>query len=151
METAVVVASDAGRLGEARRVRLLAERGRRLAVELATRLEGELREAAEAGMRAELARRLELKRRLLAVRKVTAETQRALHSGLRPAREPWARYGVATVLGLLLGIAAVALAPFAADASGARAAGEPAPVLRAGPGDGLRLALSYSLRLPAPR
>jgi len=151
MEVEKVIAKNARRLREARRARLIAERGRFLAVELATRLEGELKEAAEVGMRAELARKLELKRRLLAVRKVTTDTQASLWTAPTTTRKPWARYGLAAALGLLLGTSVVAIAPFTAGASGPRDAVETAPLMRTDPGDGLKLSFSYSIQAPVHR
>jgi hypothetical protein len=134
-----------------------------LAAERAARLEAQLQDAAEAGMRAEIARRLAARRQLLAVQKITRETQvmrRAeRHFMDKPAaratpaavRAAMARLGGAALGGLLLGAALAMLMPYAAGLAGAPAAAAQASALPAVPGEGLTLSLSYSMQATAGR
>jgi len=148
---------------EARLARLNAQKRRMLAAERAARLEARLQEAAEAGLRAEIARRLAARRRLLAVQKIVRETQASRRTEQdfidKPAaratppavRAALARVGAAALGGLLLGVAATMLMPYAAGLAGAPAVAAQPSVLPAASGDGLTLSLSYSLRAPAAR
>jgi hypothetical protein len=150
-------------LQDARRARQNAQKMRLLAAERAARLESQLKDAAAAGMRAEMLRRLAARRRLLAVRKVAAETLAECRSELnannvpaavratRGAGKPIVRYSGAAAIGLLVGAAVSALAPFAADLSGSEKAAAQRSVLLAAPGDGLKLAYSYTFWPPAGR
>jgi hypothetical protein len=150
-------------LQDARRARQNAQKMRLLAAARAARLESQLKDAAEAGMRAEMLRRLTARRRLLAVRKVAAETLAECRSELnannvpaagratRGAGKPIVRYSGAAAIGLLVGAAVSALAPFAAVLPGSEKAAAQPSVLLAAPGDGLKLAYSYTFRPPAGR
>jgi hypothetical protein len=150
------------RIEMARRARQAASAKRLLAAERALQLEMRLKDAEEAAMRAEIARRLAARRRLLAVQKVAVETQVQRRAGQDPMHEPTApaarpvnrtalaRYSGAAAMGLLVGTAATVLMPYAAGPADSRELGAQSTLLAA-PGEGLKLALSYTLREPAPR
>ncbi len=124
------------RVRAARADRLHAQRMRLLAAERAEKLERELKNAAESGLRAEISRTLDARARLQAASK----------------RQSAARYSAIAAFGLLLGVATLGMGW--APLQNAAAPGRPAlqaPVLAAAPGDRLQLAFSYSVSLPAAR
>jgi len=124
------------RLHAARLARLSAQKTRLLALERAEKLERELKQAAESGLRAEISRSLEARARLHGVAK----------------RKSAARYSAIAAFGLLLGVAALGIgwAPLQNAAASAQLNLQ-APVLAAAPGDRLKLAYSYSVSLPTAR
>jgi hypothetical protein len=153
---------------EARQARLHSQRKRQLAAERAVRLELQLREAAEAGMRAEIARKMEAQRRLAAVQKVTAEMQRltaesqaeasaetsfdtlAAQQAAPPKSAAWRRR--AAIAGLLGTVTlAILLTPLAAKLADPLEHEGRTAVLDTAPGDRRVLSLSYALRQPPAR
>jgi hypothetical protein len=150
------------RVEEARRARQAAREKRLLAAERAMRLEMRLKDAEEAALRAEIARRLAARRRLLAVQKVTVETQAqrrtaqdSMHGLTAPAARPpgrtaFTRYAGVAALGLLIGTAATVLTLYAPDPADSRELAAHS-IFSVAPGEGLKLALSSTLREPAPR
>lgn len=156
------VLAAGGRVEKARRARQIARKNRLLATERAVQLEMRLKDAEEVAMRAEIARRLAARRRLLAVQKVAADTlaqsragQDSMHGPTDPAAKPvgrtaFARYASAAAMGLLLGTAATVLTPYAADPANSRELAAQS-TYRASPHEGLKLALSYTMREPASR
>jgi len=124
------------RLHAARVARLSAQKTRLLALERAEKLERELREVAETGVKAQIYRSLAAR----------AELQKVVK------RHRIARFARITTLGLMLcgatsGLAWVAMHDAAASGQSAH---EP-PLLGTTSGDRLSLAYSYSMSLPAAR
>ena len=162
-ETGSELLVAATRVRDERRARQNAQRKRLLAAERAARLESQLRDAAETGMRAEIARSLAARRRLLAVQKVAAKTQATARAELgstdspaacsaQPiARKAFARYSGAAAMGLLVGAVVTALTPYAADLSRFQERAAQFTVLPGAPGDGLKLVFSSSISVPAAR
>jgi hypothetical protein len=109
---------------------------RLLAAERAEKLERDLKRAAESGLRKEISRTLEARGRL----------QAAVNRRYTP------RCSGIAALGLLLGVAALGMgwAP-SQNAAVPGALALQSPVLVAAPGDGLKLAFSYSVSPPAAR
>ena len=120
----------------ARVARVNIQRMRLLAAKRAEKLERELKAAAESGLRAEISRGIDTRSRLQTVVK----------------RRRAARYAGVGAFALMLCAATLGLAwnPIqTAPVTGPMAS--QAPVLAAQPGDGLKLALSYSVSPPATR
>jgi hypothetical protein len=153
----------AARVCEARLARLSAQKRRQLAAERAARIEAQLQEAADAGMRAEIARRLAAQRRLLAVQRVTIATQAQRrahrnssigpgHDAGKPAgRNTVVRYAGAAAVGLFAGTALAVLmlqAPGRADVEKFAAH---SAFVQGSADDGLKLSLSYTMRETAQR
>ena len=120
----------------ARVARVNIQRMRLLAAKRAEKLEGELKAAAESGLRTEISRGIDTRSRLQAVVK----------------RKRAARYAGVGAFVLMLCAATLGLAwnPTQTVAI-SRQMELHAPVLAAQPGDQLKLALSYSVSLPATR
>ena len=126
----------ARRMHAARLARVNVQRMRLLAAQRVEQLERELKEAAEAGLRAEISRSLEARARLQATVKPKSTTR---ISGI-----------AALALVLAAGTAGLAWFSTQNDAN-ARQTVRQAPLLGDAPGDRLQLAYSYSVSLPATR
>jgi hypothetical protein len=120
----------------ARLARLNAQKMRQLAAERAERLERELKDAAESGLRTEISRSLDARTRLQAAAK----------------HKPNARYTRVAALAVLLGVATAGLAMVSMHKADAPApAARQTPLLDSVPGDQLKLSLSYSVSQPSAR
>jgi hypothetical protein len=123
-------------LHAARLARVNIQRMRLLAAKRAEKLERELKAAAESGLRSEISRGIGARSRLEAVVK----------------RKRAARYAGVGAFAMVLCAATLGLAWNPAQiAAVAGQMGSQSPALAAQPGDQLKLALSYSVSLPATR
>jgi len=123
-------------LHAARLARVNTQRMRLLAAKRAEKLERELKAAAERGLRSEIIRGIGARSRLETVAK----------------RKRAARYAGVGAFAMVLCAATLGLAWNPAQiATAAGQMGSQSPALAAQPGDQLKLALSYSVSLPATR
>jgi hypothetical protein len=135
---------------DARRARQAAEQKRRMAAERTRMLEVRLREAAEDGMRAEIARQVGARRRLRALLKVTADTQKLIRLESAAAGRRDRYRAIAAALVAALG-ASAALALGAARLDPARANVDPPPALQGASDAPLALKLSCAISERAPQ
>lgn len=135
----------------ARLARVNIQRMRLLAAQRAEKLELQLKQAAQAGLKTEISRGILARDGLRAIANRPANPP-----AMPPVKVPVnharaARYAGIAAFGVVLCAATLGMGWVPMQTAAVHAAAAPASVLNAAPGEPLRLALSYSVSLPAKR